>query len=209
MEHIKSSAPTPVLLRYFEGSDESPPSPPGSLPPLKMQIKNWKRDWKKLEDIIKQEQPTPHEFNELQRSVECRRQIIRDLKRGKGTRIHKELGIVLNFLNIGGIEAVGNTAIAINRIYEADAKQAVEMRERRSERTNTQTRTKLAREMSDKLPDISDKEALEAVQLEAKITTKDIKENKTTVAVDPKTLEILSTILGVIVSAVKKDRKDA
>src|SRR3989344_4640647 len=189
MDHIPSSVPTPVLFRYFEG-----------LPPAKMQMKNWGRDWTKVEEILNQEQHTQNELHALKESVECRRQIIRELKRGKGTRAHRELGVVLSFLNIGGIQAVGKTAEVIDRIFEADKKNAIEIRQRRSERTETRTRTQLSREMMDRL-NISGDRAVEVAQVEAGKITKNINVNESKFGIENQTRETILDLIRALASS--------
>ncbi|MEX2145011.1 MAG: SPFH domain-containing protein [Candidatus Spechtbacterales bacterium] len=196
MDHIPSSVPTPVLLRYFEGK-----------PPAKPQIKNWGRDWTKVESILKQEQPTQDEMDALRESVECRREIIRELKRGKGTRAHRELGIVLTFLNIGGIQAIGKTAEVIDRIFEADKKNAIEKLQRSSERTETRTRTQLSKEMQEQLG-ISGEAALEATQVEAGKIKKEVNRNESSFGIEPKTRSVLLELAEAVVHMLKKDAPD-
>lgn len=130
LDHIPSSIPTSILLKYF-----SHPRKPLTL----SEKEKWGENFEKMEEILKNENR-----DEIERAVNKRREEIIKVRQGNGHFQLQQLGIVINRLNIGEIKPQG-------KIVEATELLSKEHQERKAEVFEVQTDLLKAQELVNQL----------------------------------------------------------
>ena len=94
------------------------------IPPTKSEAKRWGKNWQEVEKILADEDRPA-----VERSIEGRREQVREIQRGNGIQGIQQLGITLNRLNIGDIAIKSGT-----QLEKAAEKEISEIREREAEK---------------------------------------------------------------------------
>lgn len=193
--------PTFILLQYFRR-----PQPKEGK--VMKYTKEWVKDnWEKVETNLKagykkakDENPDKfgtykEELNNLKEKVDERRQVIKNLQRGTGSLKISSLGIIIERLNIGQVELLGDAA------KMAD-KQAVEKIEQEAERTEMENVKGLIEYLMEEL-DFSRKEAKEIVQSERGKVDVNVNEHKLSLSEDETTAALLPGLLSSLLNSDK------
>lgn len=197
--------PTFILLQYFR-------RPQPKKGKVMKYTEDWvKKDWEKVETSLKagykeakNENPNElgtyeEELKNLKDKVEERRQVIKDLQRGNGSLKISSLGIIIERLNIGQVELLGDAA------KMAD-KQAVEKIEQEAEKTEIENVKGLIKYLMEEL-DFSRKEAKEIVQSERGKVPVSVNEHKLSVSDDSATASLLPGLISSVLNS-NKDKDE-
>jgi len=117
---IPSDIPTNVLLRYFSVPRKGP---------LEYQKQKWGKqtkqgsNWEGIEAQLKEIEGG--ELEVLKKAIKERQNIIRTLREGNGSLVHKKLGIIIHLITINNVALVGPVAEAVQkRVKEKEEKEA-------------------------------------------------------------------------------------
>lgn len=167
--------------------------------------KSWaKNEWEKIRNIIKKFNTASGETEErLKEAVEKRKKEIEAIRAGDGKVIIKNLGIVLELLNVGEINVLGTVA-------EEAENEAKEEQQRKGEALEIKYVLQRIKQFMKPPFNYSPEQALEIVQTERGKVVKNIQENKFNIS--PETRQMFeetfsSTILGLF-KFFKKDKGD-
>jgi regulator of protease activity HflC (stomatin/prohibitin superfamily) len=164
--------PTWIWLRYY-----SQPRPTVLL----KNEKAWGEKWEKVSEF--ENTLKTNEVNELKVQVEERRNQIDKLRTGTGTIEVQDLGIIIERLNIGNIDPLGDVALAAD-------KEAKEEQERKAEALEIKYVIERIEQFMNPPCNFSAEQALEAVQTERGKVPKTIQEHKLNISSETrKTIE--------------------
>lgn len=184
--------PTWIWLRYY--------SKPQPTMPLESE-KKWmgeNSDWAPIKEILKNIENSLGEqaVKDLEKAVEARRKEIESVREGNGKILLKDLGIVVERLNIGEIAVLGEVGIKA----ELEAKETEERKAEKLELDHVSERLKaLQKTHEEGGPGLSKEQALEMVQLAQGKATKIIERKDFSFNMDETVKELASKLLGVII----------
>lgn len=173
--------PTWIWLRYF-----SQPQPTKFL----KNEKPWARNkWKKIKEVLKsiEESKGVAAIEKLEKAVEQRRKAIEDLRTGSGTIVLQDLGFMLERLNLGDIDVLGD----VGKQAEGEAKEE-------QERQKDALELKFVRERIEELMlppfNYTNAQARDIVQTERGKVVRAIDDKQ--ISLDATTAQIVATVLG-------------
>ncbi len=180
---IPSDIPTNVLLRYFSVPRKGP---------LEYQKQKWGKqteqgsNWEGIEAQL--EKIGDSKLEELKKAIKERQNIIRTLREGNGSLVHKKLGITIHLLTINNVALVGPVA-------EAVQKRAKEKEEALAEKTEIDHLLNMIGKLN-REGKISKELAAELVQTERGKITKNVDEKK--ISTSPELTKILKKLANAI-----------
>jgi len=179
--YYAQEVPTWIWLRYF-----SQPRPTKFLKNEKPWAEN---DWQKIKDILRsiEENEESKAIVELEKAVRERRRAIEALRTGSGKIRLTDLGVVLERLNLGDIDVLGE----VGKQAEGEAKEE-------QERQKDALELRFVRERIEELLlppfNFSPADARDLVQIERGKVVKAINDQK--ISLDATTSEIIAKVLG-------------
>jgi len=178
LKRIPSDIPTGILFKYFKK-----PFPPKPTP---SEAKAWGAKWQKAEAFIQKEIADGRykDKAELEEAVKERRDVINDVRQGRGEFKKSEWGILIQLLNLTEPEPLGELAKAMEM-------QTKEAREEAADRTEIANFRKRSAELREDGRGIE--AADEIVYVERGKATKEIKKHE--ISLSPETKSLLEGIL--------------
>ncbi len=173
--------PTWIWLRYYTN-----PRPKKHNKNEKAWAKsNWAKVRAVLQDIVDNHGPAAE--TALQVAVADRRREIQEIRNGEGKIFLRDLGIILQRLNLGNVDVLGGVA-------EAAETQAIEEQEYRGEELELRFVRERIKELMEEPFKYTREQARDIVQTERKKVVRTI--NDQHISLDPSTAEIAAGIIG-------------
>jgi len=174
------SIPTWILLRYF-----SEPRPTKWL----KNEKPWtKKKWEKVNRIL--DKLDENKIKKLKTSVLKRRSEIEGIRKGSGKIALNNFGVILNLLNIGEVELLGEAG----KKAELEVKEELERQGETLELEHVANRIKALMKKRPEGPGLTLEQAIEQVQLTLKQASKIV--DAKTITFDATTATMIAKILG-------------
>ncbi len=180
---IPSDIPTNVLLRYFSVPRKGP---------LEYQKQKWGKqteqgsNWEGIEAQLKE--IVGSKLEALKKAIKERQDIIRTLREGNGSLVHKKLGITIHLLTI-------NNVILVGPVAEAVQKRAKEKEERIAETTELDHVLEKVKKLS-KEGKVPKELAVEMTQTERAKITKTVNESK--ISLSPELISLLKKFMKLL-----------
>ncbi len=178
--HYAQDVPTWIWLRYYRR--------PRPAEPLEREEAWAKEDWSRVRAVLEriEREEGPEAIEELKDAVEARRQEIHNLRTGDGNILVKDLGSVIERLNVGNIDA-------LDEVGEKAETQAREREEREAEILELAHVQERIKELMADPFNYSAEQALEIVQTERGKVVKVIDEKKLNIA--PESRDVVERVL--------------
>jgi regulator of protease activity HflC (stomatin/prohibitin superfamily) len=159
-----------------------------------------KNDWKLVKDVLSTIETTLgiNAVTDLKVEIEKRREEVNSIRTGTGAIIVEDLGIVIERLNIGEVEVLGEVA-------KAAEQQAKELQEREAEKLELDGVEARMKTLMAPPFNFSNSEARELIQTERKKVIKTI--NETKINVSESTSELVKILGTEIIDAIIKKTK--